>query len=372
MSSLQLKYVQQWVDHRNGQTRYYFRRPGFKRVPLPGSPFSEEFERAYTEAMAGQRAPITGRREFLPGTMNTLALSYFNSLSFRSLGPSTQSVYRNLVDRLCKEDGNSRVAKLERKHVVAMMKARADKPDSANGLRRILRALMKYAIEIGMRQDDPTRDVRAIRVKSDGFHPVSEDGITQFEARHPIGSRARLAFALLLYTGQRRSGCGAHGASAHSRRAAPRQASQDRRGVVDTVLPQLQEIIAASSVGQMTFLITEFSNPSPQTVSATGCANNSTKPDCRIAAPMVSAKRAPDDSLRRDALTMRSRRLPATTVCARLHTTRRARTKALATMAMQKLTKREQEVSTPTQPDKNGVKIVINQCPKTEVAPRAG
>ena len=49
------------------------------------------------------------------------------------------------------------------------------------------------------------RDVKAIRVKSDGFHSWTEDEIAQFEQHHQIGSRARLALALLLYTGQRRS-----------------------------------------------------------------------------------------------------------------------------------------------------------------------
>src|SRR5262249_21343918 len=57
----------------------------------------------------------------------------------------------------------------------------------------------------GLRDDDPTRDVKAIRVRSDGFHSWTEDEIAKFEWRHPIGSRARLALALLLYTGQRRS-----------------------------------------------------------------------------------------------------------------------------------------------------------------------
>jgi integrase len=34
---------------------------------------------------------------------------------------------------------------------------------------------------------------------------LSEEEITQFEAKHPVGSQARLAMALLLYTAQRRS-----------------------------------------------------------------------------------------------------------------------------------------------------------------------
>jgi integrase len=65
--------------------------------------------------------------------------------------------------------------------------------------------MMQHAVEIGLRADDPTRDVKAIRVRSDGFHSWTDDEIRAFEKRHPIGTRERLAFALFLYTGQRRS-----------------------------------------------------------------------------------------------------------------------------------------------------------------------
>jgi site-specific recombinase XerD len=123
----------------------------------------------------------------------------------RPLKPSTQSGYRGAIERLCKEHGNKRVATLQREHVVRLLAARAEKPEAANRLRKALRALMKHAIEIGLRSDDPSRDTKAIRVKSDGYHSWSEHEIERFETTHPIGSRARLAFSLLLYTGQRRS-----------------------------------------------------------------------------------------------------------------------------------------------------------------------
>jgi integrase len=63
---------------------------------------------------------------------------------------------------------------------------------------------MTRAIDIGIRRDDPTRDVKAIRIKSGGHHSWTDLEISQFERCHAIGSRARLALALLLYTGQRR------------------------------------------------------------------------------------------------------------------------------------------------------------------------
>jgi hypothetical protein len=83
------------------------------------------------------------------------------------------------------------------------MAALANKPDGANGLRKVLRAMMKHAVEIGLRADDPTRDVKALRPKSKlGFHRWTEAEIAQFEVRHPIGTKARLALAL--GTGQAR------------------------------------------------------------------------------------------------------------------------------------------------------------------------
>jgi integrase len=43
-----------------------------------------------------------------------------------------------------------------------------------------------------------------IPIKRDGFHTWTDDEIAQFEAHHPIGTKPRLALALLLYTAQRR------------------------------------------------------------------------------------------------------------------------------------------------------------------------
>jgi integrase len=205
MANLLLRYVQQFVD-RHGHPRFYFRRPGFKLVALPGMPGSSEFMNAYAEALAaGEPAPPVGLRQIRPGTINALAVSYFNSRDFRKLAPSTQSGYRGIIDRLCKEDGDKPVAGLQRRHIVIVMDRRSDEPQGANGLLKILRVMMKHAVDIGLRQENPARDVPNIRVKSDGFHSWTEDEIAQFETTHPIGSRARLAFALLLYTGQRRS-----------------------------------------------------------------------------------------------------------------------------------------------------------------------
>jgi integrase len=67
-----------------------------------------------------------------------------------------------------------------------------------------IRTLMKYAVEIGLREDNPAAGVKLPDLKTDGYHDWTEAEIEQFEEYHGSGTRARLALALLLYTGQRR------------------------------------------------------------------------------------------------------------------------------------------------------------------------
>jgi len=54
MARIKLKYVNAFANRRrkNERVRYYFRRRGFKAIPLPGLPGSEEFMTAYQMALA--------------------------------------------------------------------------------------------------------------------------------------------------------------------------------------------------------------------------------------------------------------------------------------------------------------------------------
>jgi integrase len=157
--------------------------------------------------------------------------------------------------------GDKRAADLRREHVVRLMAARADEPGAANGLRVALRVMMKHAIEIGLRADDPTREVRAMRIKTDGHHSWTDDEIAQFEHCHPIGSRARLALALLLYTGQRRGDVIRMGAQ-HIRDGAL-CVKQEKTGaeLIIPVHPDLATIIAAVQRNNLTFVTTRQGGP---------------------------------------------------------------------------------------------------------------
>jgi integrase len=260
------RYIQQYID-RHGKARWYFRRAGFPRIPLPGLPWSPEFMAAYELALAGQPIEI-GSKKIKPGTMRALAVSYFNSLEFHSLRASSQSKYRGIIESFCSDKGTTGIpygdmpaASLRREHVVKLMAQRASKPSAANNLRQILRALMAHAVESGMRKDDPAREVKPLKIRTDGHHSWTEDEISQFEARHPIGSRARLAFALLLYTGQRRSDVVKMGRQ-HVRDGCIHVCQQKTGADLDIpIWPELQTIIDATPNNHMTYLVTELGKP---------------------------------------------------------------------------------------------------------------
>ena len=84
------------------------------------------------------------------------------------------------------------------------MARRANTPAAANNMVRMIRLLMRFAIDEGWRKDDPTLGIKMLKIKSDGFHCWTYDELEAFERRWPIGTRKRLAFALLLYSFQRR------------------------------------------------------------------------------------------------------------------------------------------------------------------------
>jgi hypothetical protein len=118
MTRLRLRYVHAFRD-RHGKVRHYLRRRGFKQIPLPGLPGSEEFMPAYQAALAGQTAPPIeiGASRTQPGTINALVVAYYKSSDWNALGPETQRARRRIIEKFRIENGNKRVAMLEELHI---------------------------------------------------------------------------------------------------------------------------------------------------------------------------------------------------------------------------------------------------------------
>ncbi len=160
--------------------------------------------RTYGEALSAAAPRVeVGAGRTLAGSVSAMAVGYMGSAAFYNLAPTSQTQYRRILEGLRRDYGNRSLATLARKHVVMMLGAKAETPVAARDFLRCLRLLVHYAISVGVRQDDPTAGVRVKMPKSDGFRSWTEEDIAAFEVAYPLGTKPRLALALLLGTAAR-------------------------------------------------------------------------------------------------------------------------------------------------------------------------
>ena len=91
------------------------------------------------------------------------------------------------------------------------------------------------------------------------------DEVRRYEERHPIGTKARLALALLLFTGQRRSDITRLGRQ-HIRDGKItftqfKGRNRKPKRLVLPILPALQRVIDASLCGELAFLVNDLGRP---------------------------------------------------------------------------------------------------------------
>jgi integrase len=201
MTKLRLKYVNEYRD-RHGKVRRYFRRPGCRAVALPGLPGSVEFMAAYQAALAVVAPPPPSPKHVVAGSLADVAAGFFRSAHFANLSPSSQVVYRKALKPILLAHGHRLVRELSKSIARALIQQiGADRPGMANLTRAALSKVMDYAIETNVRVDNPFDGLKRYRLGT--HHTWTEQEIETFEQHWPLGTRERLAFALLLYTGQR-------------------------------------------------------------------------------------------------------------------------------------------------------------------------
>jgi integrase len=259
--AVRLKHIDRFRD-RHGVRRHYLRLPGRKRVALPGQPGNPEFMAAYHAALAAAAADAPPEpQRAAPGSLDALAVSFYRSGTWQALRASTATAYRRLIEGLRAQHGDKPVRMLTAAGVRALMAEKGSATAAANMRLRMLRALMAHAVEVGLLVTDPTVGVKRIRRKERGFPTWTEADIAAFEARWPSGTIQRRAFALFLYTAQRRSDVVRMGRQ--NLRAGAIVVRQIKTGV-ELELPihsALAAELAHVPAGQMLFLETQFGKP---------------------------------------------------------------------------------------------------------------
>jgi integrase len=268
MTRIRLPYIHAFRD-RHGKTRYYFRKPGFKQMPLPGLPGSTEFMAAYEAALTGVTSPppMIGASRTKPGTLNAGVVAYYQSLAFRDLAPSTQAMRRAILERLRIKHGDERIATMPRDFIEGTLSQM--KPFAQRNWLKTLRGFMRFAVvDARLRSDDPTREIELRRtVRSGGHLTWGADEIAQYRSKHQLGSVARVALELMLNVAARRGDAyqlGRQHITKDGRLSWRPHKTRRSTGRVVTVpiLPELQAALDAMPTSNtLTFLTTDHGKP---------------------------------------------------------------------------------------------------------------
>src|SRR5262249_14249527 len=151
------KYVHGFID-RHDKPRFYFRRAGFKRVPLPGLPWSPEFMEAYTAARNGAQRVEIGASRTKPGTVDDVVARYLRSAAFTGSAATTQAERRATLERFRTQHGTKRIKMLNPEHVGAILGRL--RPFAQRNMLHALRALMAFAVAEHLLNTDPTAAIK--------------------------------------------------------------------------------------------------------------------------------------------------------------------------------------------------------------------
>ena len=199
------RYVVPIADRHGGPPFLYFRRTGRKLIPLPRDYGSAEFWAAYGDACAGRpqdrtKPPIARVKR---GTFEAMMNSHLGSEAFRKLVRQDQ---RLTAFRQMREMGVSEwmVAETKKRDVKRILDKVAE---THPGTSRILQATFNILFDEAEAQElidvNPIKGMKRAELTGPGRVMWPEEAVEQYRKHHKIGTVARLALELMLYTALR-------------------------------------------------------------------------------------------------------------------------------------------------------------------------
>ncbi|WP_395543227.1 tyrosine-type recombinase/integrase [Neotabrizicola sp. sgz301269] len=188
------------VTDKTGKTRRYLRVKGQKLVKLPDLPTSHpEFIAAWSKAMQQATGHVPKPQT---GTLAKLCQEFTRSHGFKGLSETYQSALLRHIDKIEAKGKSAMVAHLRQTHIRQDLAPLL--PGAAQTRLKAWRRLMRFALDMGYIETDPSAGIDKPKMpKSDGHPRWTADEIDAFRARWPIGSVSRAIFELIYWTGAR-------------------------------------------------------------------------------------------------------------------------------------------------------------------------
>lgn len=268
---------------RHGNVRLYFRAKGRPKRRLREEPGTAAFDQEVAAARMGVPWPpekLTAKMvapivRFQPaprkGSLRWLVEEYRG----RGTGTVTDGEFRRRLrelDRVVAHVRNSVAigdvpyARLTSADVATIRDELKATTGARDSLVRILSALFFWASGVGLIEEraNPCHGIRALHVKV-GFHTWTDAEVEQYEECHQVGTTARLALGLAMFTGLRRQElaiAGPQHIQSGRLRIMPGKTARSTSVEVDIpLLGALADLIAASPTGPSSFLLSRSGRP---------------------------------------------------------------------------------------------------------------
>lgn len=239
---------------RHGRRVWYVRMGDGPRIRLHAPFGSPEFMAEY-QAATGAKGKPQPQRRFGPETLQWLWDRYRDSLAWAELSEATRRQRINVMKRVLAESPHVEFGKIRAKHIRDGIDRRRATPAAARHFLETLRGLFKWAVPAELATLNPTDGVETPRKATEGHHVWTEEECALFERTWPLGTRERLAYDVLLWTGLRRGDAVILGRQHVRDGVATLRTEKGKEPVEIPILAPLAASIAAGPTGSLAFIV---------------------------------------------------------------------------------------------------------------------
>ena len=262
-------------DTRHGKRLYYFRVNKGPRTPLPLPYMGEAFIKAYDLAYA-RHLGVKAEAETKTHSVAWLIDCYMGnkktdiepSAAWKAQALETRKQLKYQLTRIKARAGTADLTEITTAVVIDGRDERSPTPSDANKFVNAVRKLFEFGKDRSLVDHNPALGVAKVKLpnRAIGFVAWTEADAHAFETRWALGTRERLAFDLLVYTGVRRGDVVLLGRQ-HIKQDPVRGKFITIRtqksinmgkpvAIAVTLLPPLAKSILTTKTGDLSFLVT--------------------------------------------------------------------------------------------------------------------
>lgn len=239
--------------NRHGTAVWYVRRHG-KKIRIRETFGTPEFDAAYQAAVAGTKPQKT--RPGQAGTLAWLIDQYRDTSVWLELSKATRRQRDNIFKQVIATSGDVSHTLVTTADIERGRDRRAATPHQARHFLDAMRSLFRWAHKAKHIKSDPTAGVtNPTRPRGGGFRPWTEEDVTAYEKKWPIGTRQRVWLDVLMYTGLRRGDACRIGRQHVRKGTATLTTEKTLTEVYLPILPALQRTLDAGPCGDLAFIV---------------------------------------------------------------------------------------------------------------------